>query len=255
MDTRACVVHSQLNLPTLLTLSPNKTDADLKRFILDLAKEGFVLQLVSLAGLHSNAVGFGEPIPDVVRSIGKLLTALFCHTAELAQRFKSDGMLAYVETVQSKEKEIGCDVLTHQKWCAASSLTTSLTPPNTFFRPLFCCVGVERITSIEFCPRSHPDLRAPHHGERILPNIHSKNCTRVPPISKSKNYMPKIEFAFLFCPVHLSRDLKFGARDGKRVRPCPPYPPRSGTNFTEWSTPTAANVSAPSSLHTQSAAL
>jgi len=33
-------------------------------------------------------------------------------------------MLAYVETVQSKEKEIGCDVLTHQKWCAASSFTT-----------------------------------------------------------------------------------------------------------------------------------
>ncbi|KAF8506827.1 isocitrate lyase and phosphorylmutase [Russula emetica] len=73
------------------------SDADLKRFIWDLAKEGFVLQLVSLAGLHSNAVGF----------------------AELAQRFKSDGMLAYVETVQSKEKEIGCDVLTHQKWSGA----------------------------------------------------------------------------------------------------------------------------------------
>ena len=80
-------------------------------------------------------------------------------------------MLAYVETVQSKEKEIGCDVLTHQKWYAASSLTTSLTPPNAFFlRPL----GVERITSIEFCPRSRPDLRAPHHGERILPSTHSK---------------------------------------------------------------------------------
>jgi hypothetical protein len=44
------------------------TDADLKRFIWDLAKEGFVLQLVSLAGLHSNAVGFGAPIPDSVRS-------------------------------------------------------------------------------------------------------------------------------------------------------------------------------------------
>jgi isocitrate lyase len=73
------------------------SDADLKRFIWDLGKEGFVLQLVSLAGLHSNAVGF----------------------AELAQRFKSDGMLAYVETVQSKEKEIGCDVLTHQKWSGA----------------------------------------------------------------------------------------------------------------------------------------
>ncbi|KAI0274942.1 isocitrate lyase and phosphorylmutase [Gloeopeniophorella convolvens] len=73
------------------------SDADLKRFIWDLAKEGFVLQLVSLAGLHSNAVGF----------------------AELAQRFKTDGMLAYVETVQRKEKEIGCDVLTHQKWSGA----------------------------------------------------------------------------------------------------------------------------------------
>jgi isocitrate lyase len=39
-------------------------------------------------------------------------------TAELAQRFKTDGMLAYVETVQRKEKEIGCDVLMHQKWYA-----------------------------------------------------------------------------------------------------------------------------------------
>ncbi|TFY71178.1 hypothetical protein EVG20_g1839 [Dentipellis fragilis] len=48
-------------------------------------------------GLHSDAVGF----------------------AELAQKFKTDGMLAYVETVQRKEKEIGCDVLTHQKWSGA----------------------------------------------------------------------------------------------------------------------------------------
>jgi isocitrate lyase len=36
--------------------------------------------------------------------------------AELAARYKTDGMLAYVELVQRKEKEIGCDVLTHQKW-------------------------------------------------------------------------------------------------------------------------------------------
>lgn len=28
-------------------------------------------------------------------------------------------MLAYVELVQRKEKEIGCDVLTHQKWWAS----------------------------------------------------------------------------------------------------------------------------------------
>ena len=36
--------------------------------------------------------------------------------AELAARFKSDGMLAYVNMIQKREKEIGCDVLTHQKW-------------------------------------------------------------------------------------------------------------------------------------------
>jgi isocitrate lyase len=36
--------------------------------------------------------------------------------AELSARFKEEGMLAYVELIQRKEKEIGCDVLTHQKW-------------------------------------------------------------------------------------------------------------------------------------------
>jgi len=74
------------------------TDVDLKNFVWELAKEGFVLQLISLAGLHSNAVA----------------------TAELAARYKEDGMLAYVELVQRKEKEIGCDVLTHQKWSGAT---------------------------------------------------------------------------------------------------------------------------------------
>ncbi|KDR85654.1 hypothetical protein GALMADRAFT_234647 [Galerina marginata CBS 339.88] len=74
------------------------SDSDLKNFIWDLAKEGFVLQLISLAGLHSGAVT----------------------TAELSARFKEDGMLAYVELIQRKEKEIGCDVLTHQKWSGAN---------------------------------------------------------------------------------------------------------------------------------------
>lgn len=53
-----------------------------------------MLQLVSLAGLHLNAAA----------------------TLELAERFKTDGMLAYVDLVQKKEKQLGCDVLTHQKW-------------------------------------------------------------------------------------------------------------------------------------------
>ncbi|KAL0066537.1 mitochondrial 2-methylisocitrate lyase [Marasmius tenuissimus] len=74
------------------------SETDLKNFCWELGKEGFVLQLISLAGLHSNATA----------------------TAELAARYKEDGMLAYVQLVQRKEKEIGCDVLTHQKWSGAN---------------------------------------------------------------------------------------------------------------------------------------
>jgi len=81
------------------------SDADLKNFIWDLAKEGFVLQLISLAGLHADAVVM----------------------AELAQRYKTEGMLAYVELIQRKEKEIGCDVLTHQKWSGANYIDRILT--------------------------------------------------------------------------------------------------------------------------------
>ncbi|TFK56455.1 isocitrate lyase and phosphorylmutase [Heliocybe sulcata] len=74
------------------------SDTDLKNFTNELGKEGFALQLISLAGLHSNGAAM----------------------AELAARYKDDGMLAYVELVQRKEKEIGCDVLTHQKWSGAN---------------------------------------------------------------------------------------------------------------------------------------
>ncbi|KAI4728092.1 isocitrate lyase [Aureobasidium sp. EXF-10728] len=76
------------------------TEDQLKSFIWDLGKEGFVLQLISLAGLHSTAT----------------------ITNELAKGFKTDGMLAYVNLVQRRERELGCDVLTHQKWSGASYL-------------------------------------------------------------------------------------------------------------------------------------
>ena len=74
------------------------TEETLKSFVWDLAKHGFVLQLISLAGLHSNAT--------------------LSH--ELARAFKTEGMLAYVNLVQKREKENGCDVLTHQKWSGAN---------------------------------------------------------------------------------------------------------------------------------------
>ena len=73
-------------------------EASLKSFIWDLARHGFVLQLISLAGLHANAT----------------------ITAELSRAFKTDGMLAYVNLIQRPEKELGVDVLTHQKWSGAA---------------------------------------------------------------------------------------------------------------------------------------
>lgn len=72
----------------------------------------FVLQLISLAGLHLNAVTAGS----CNRRIFPPTSTLTLQTAELASAFKTDGMLAYVNLIQKKEKEIGCDVLTHQKW-------------------------------------------------------------------------------------------------------------------------------------------
>ena len=56
-----------------------------------------MLQLISLAGIHSTAT----------------------ITSELSRAFKDDGMLAYVNLVQRREKELGVDVLTHQKWSGA----------------------------------------------------------------------------------------------------------------------------------------
>ncbi|OQD75825.1 hypothetical protein PENDEC_c006G07166 [Penicillium decumbens] len=83
--------------PSFNWMAQGFDEASLKSFIWDIAKHGFVLQLISLAGLHSNAT----------------------ITTELSRAFKDEGMLAYVKLVQSREKELGVDVLTHQKWSGA----------------------------------------------------------------------------------------------------------------------------------------
>lgn len=70
---------------------------NLKSFIWDLAKHGFVLQLVSLAGLHTNGLSFWQ----------------------LTKSFSKDGMKAYVDQVQRPEKLENSDILTHQKWSGA----------------------------------------------------------------------------------------------------------------------------------------
>ncbi|KFA73435.1 hypothetical protein S40288_04191 [Stachybotrys chartarum IBT 40288] len=83
--------------PSFNWMAHGFTPETLKSFVWDIAQHGFTLQLISLAGLHSNATA----------------------TTELARAFKTDGMKAYVDLVQRKEKDLGCDVLTHQKWSGA----------------------------------------------------------------------------------------------------------------------------------------
>lgn len=60
----------------------------------------FTLQIVPQAGLHSTAA----------------------MTNELAKRVKTEGMQAYVELVQKRERDLHCDVLRHQVWSGASYL-------------------------------------------------------------------------------------------------------------------------------------
>lgn len=83
--------------PSFNWMAHGFTPETLRSFIWDIAREGFVLQLVSLAGLHSTAAV----------------------STELARAFRSDGMKAYVDLVQRREKDLGCEVLTHQKWSGA----------------------------------------------------------------------------------------------------------------------------------------
>ncbi|WFD24079.1 isocitrate lyase [Malassezia equina] len=80
------------------------SESQMKDYVWDLGKLGFVWQFITLGGLHSNAY----------------ISDLF------AKGFAKDGMKAYVSLVQRKEREIGCDVLTHQKWSGADFVDSLL---------------------------------------------------------------------------------------------------------------------------------
>ncbi|KAJ6557400.1 isocitrate lyase icl, partial [Mycena vulgaris] len=72
-------------------------EEEMQSYVWQLGKLGFVWQFITLGGLHSNAY----------------ISDLF------AQEYAKTGMKAYVELVQRKERELGTDVLTHQKWSGA----------------------------------------------------------------------------------------------------------------------------------------
>jgi len=69
---------------------------------------------------------------------------MICSLAELSSRYEKDGMLAYVELVQRKEKELGVDVLTHQKWSVLSRPTS----PHRDLILLKCRSGANYIDGI-----------------------------------------------------------------------------------------------------------
>eukprot|EP00475_Leptophrys_vorax_P003078 TRINITY_DN1178_c0_g2_i2.p1 TRINITY_DN1178_c0_g2~~TRINITY_DN1178_c0_g2_i2.p1 ORF type:complete len:324 (+),score=93.03 TRINITY_DN1178_c0_g2_i2:133-1104(+) len=87
-----------------------------------LGKEGYVWQFITLAGFHCDAL----------------------ITDQFAKEFASRKMLAYVQMVQRKERDLKVETLTHQKWSGAelmdaltqtvtggTSSTTSLQKGNT----------------------------------------------------------------------------------------------------------------------------
>ncbi|CED85129.1 isocitrate lyase [Phaffia rhodozyma] len=78
--------------------------AEMQDYVWALGKLGFVWQFITLGGLHSNAY----------------ISDLF------AAAFAKEGMKAYVELVQRRERDIGCDVLTHQKWSGAEFIDNLL---------------------------------------------------------------------------------------------------------------------------------
>jgi len=87
-------------------------------------------------------------------------------TAELAARYKDEGMLAYVNLIQRKEKEIGCDVLTHQKWYVVVC--------HFRWQQSTRATGVVPITSTKSSQQFRLVLRAPLQLGTTRQNIHSE---------------------------------------------------------------------------------
>jgi isocitrate lyase len=74
------------------------SDEEIRTFIADLGKMGFVWQFITLAGFHSTAL-----VVD-----------------KFAKDYATRGMLAYVEGIQRQEREHGVETLQHQKWSGAN---------------------------------------------------------------------------------------------------------------------------------------
>ena len=73
------------------------SDDELASFNDDLGHLGYTWQFITLAGFHSN---------------GLIVT-------ELSRSFGDRGMLAYVQSIQRRERDQQVELLTHQRWSGA----------------------------------------------------------------------------------------------------------------------------------------
>jgi len=92
------------NSPSFNWDAAGMSDDEMQTFIWDLAKMGYCWQFITLAGFHQDALGI----------------ALF------ARAYKTDGMRAYVQNIQRKEREHGVSTLTHQKWSGSEIIDAYL---------------------------------------------------------------------------------------------------------------------------------
>ncbi|QRV83200.1 isocitrate lyase [Ceratobasidium sp. AG-Ba] len=103
----------------LLWLETKKPDLEQARSFARRIRKVWLVYNLS-PSFNWSAHGFTETdLKNFVWDLAKSALYSLRKIAELAERYKTEGMLAYVNLIQRREKELGVDVLTHQKWSGA----------------------------------------------------------------------------------------------------------------------------------------
>ena len=82
------------------------TDDEMAAYCKELGKLGFQFQFITLAGFHGSGMIADSLAGDFI---------------------KNKSMLGYVTKIQRKERETGCELLTHQTWSGAAYIDKLLT--------------------------------------------------------------------------------------------------------------------------------
>ena len=90
------------------------TEKDMQDYLWDLGKLGFVWQFITVSIALTKKNKHTLIVFVICAQLGGLHSNAYISDL-FAQNFAKTGMKAYVEIVQRRERELGCDVLTHQK--------------------------------------------------------------------------------------------------------------------------------------------